>query len=99
MLFLAQSGSSGEVLNLAQYGVLGAVIIALLWGRLVVGRQFDKEVQEKKEAQEELRALRDQIQGEIVPALVRSTDTLARATEVIALYVEKQTTTRTRKPG
>lgn len=96
---LAQAGSpdAQSWLDLVQYGILGLVVLGFLTGRIVPGWVHKTDVAERDQAEArkaelhaEIRELNKLFREQVIPALVRTTDTLARATDVLARVSESQ---------
>lgn len=81
LCFLAQTAQSGPTgpdwTNLAQYGVLGLVVLAFIFGKIVPGYIYERRVAEYEAEKNENRRLEDTIKEKIIPLLVQSTDVLA----------------------
>lgn len=87
---IAQEGG-GDFATFAQYGVLGLVVLAMIFGKLVPGYIYERRVEEIRQLQSEVAELRHTIEEKVIPALIRSTDVLAQ-------YVEQKGRGRARTP-
>lgn len=63
------------------YGVAGLVVISLVFGWLVPGRSHDREVARADRLEAELRRRDEYIAEQVVPALTRATDALAKVAD------------------
>lgn len=72
------SGGGADWTGLAQYGVLGLVVLGFIFGKIVPGYLYERRVQEVEALKAEVGRLRDTIEEKVIPALIRSTDVLAR---------------------
>ena len=86
MWILADS-HSGDWTSLAQYGVLGLVVLGFILGKIVPGYIYERRVEEIVESREENTRLRASIEDRVIPALIKSTEALA---EVASLLEEKR---------
>lgn len=68
--------------NLAQYGVLGLVVLAFVFGKIVPGYIYERRVAEYNAEKDENRRLEDTIKEKVIPTLVQSTAVLS---DVLAL--------------
>lgn len=68
--------------NLAQYGVLGLVVLAFIFGKIVPGYIYERRSAEYEAEKAENRRLEDSIKEKVIPLLVQATDVLA---QVLAL--------------
>lgn len=93
---LAQETSSPNWADLAQYGVLGLVVLAFIFGKIVPGYIYERRVAEHEAEREQNRKLEDTIKEKVIPTLVQSTDVMA---EVLALLnrLEEDNRPSTRK--
>ena len=77
------AGASGpDWTNLAQYGVLGLVVLAFIFGKIVPGYIYERRSAEYEAEKAENRRLEDSIKEKVIPTLVQATDVLA---QVLAL--------------
>lgn len=63
---------SPDVAEFVQYGVLGLVLLAIIVGWLTPGRQTDREAARGDRLELELKALRDRLEGEVIPLLAKA---------------------------
>lgn len=91
-------GADGSVnwADLAQYGVLGLVVLAFIFGRIVPGYIYERRVAEHEAEKEQSRKLEETIREKVIPTLVQSTDVMA---EVLAYLnrLDMDTHPRTRR--
>jgi hypothetical protein len=86
LFLLAQEGGGGGVpdwTQFVQYGVLGLVVLAFIFGKIVPGYLYDKRVQEHQQEKEETKRLEETIRDRIIPALVQSTDVMAQVLDML----------------
>lgn len=69
--------------NIAQYGVLGFVVLAFIFGKMVPGYIYEKRSQEYEAEKAENRRLEQTIQEQVIPALLRSTDIMAQVLDLL----------------
>jgi hypothetical protein len=86
LVVLAQTGSGsgnsiGDFTSLAQYGVVGLLVVALLFGQAVPGYIAKQKDARIAALEAENAAMRAKMEDDVIPALVRTTDLLARLTE------------------
>jgi hypothetical protein len=79
------------VLELVNYGVLGLVVLAFVFGKIVPGYIYERRVQESADLRAENERIRTHIDERVMPALVRSTDLLSQ-------YVEREAHRGARNP-
>lgn len=86
MLALAQQSTpgGGEVLDFLQYGLLGLFVVLLLTRQVITKGEKEEWRERAEKAEAEVSRLHRVMEEQVVPALSRSTDVLAR-------YVEKKT--------
>lgn len=79
-VFAAESGSGGigDFAILLNYGVLGIVTLLWLTGRIETPKRGDKAEERATAAEARERELQDVLRHEVVPALVRFTETGSR---------------------
>lgn len=75
------AGDPTSLFSWAQYGVLGLLILAMIFGKIVPGYILQQREKELADTKAELSALRKNLEETVIPALVRSTDILARMAE------------------
>lgn len=63
--------------NLAQYGVLGLVVLGFVLGKIVPGYIYERKVLEADAERAENRRLEETMKEKVIPALVRSADVMA----------------------
>jgi hypothetical protein len=63
--------------SLAQYGVLGIILLLVIFGKLVPGYIYDRKVEEHEADKAEMRRLEETLKERVIPALTKSTDVLA----------------------
>lgn len=82
---LAQAGGDSAVNwgNLAQYGVLGLVVLALIFGKIVPGYIYERKVAEYEAEKAENRRLEETVKEQVIPALLRSTDMMAQVLNLL----------------
>lgn len=68
-----------DVTQIFQYGVLGLILLLILLGKLVPGYMYERREEELKALQNKLDRLETIIEERVIPALVRSTDVLAKS--------------------
>ncbi len=69
-----------DVPELAQYGVLGLVLLAILTGHLVPGWAYKESRERTLAAEERERRQRDTFEGQVMPALGEAAATMKEAT-------------------
>lgn len=76
---LADTGSGPDVFGyLLNYGVLGILTILWLIGRIRTGADVAAATKRAEDAEQRERDMQNALRTEVVPALVRFTDTAAR---------------------
>lgn len=80
---LAASDPSNAI-NFAQYGVLGLIVLGFIFGRIAPGYLLDRAEAKIAEKDALIEKMRMAMEDKIVPALIRSTEALAEATDVLA---------------
>lgn len=81
LLFAAESGADWG--NLAQYGVLGMVVLAFIFGKMVPGYIYEKRTAEYEAEKAENRRLEKTIEEQVIPALLRSTDIMGKVLDLL----------------
>lgn len=76
MLAAAADPAIGPIGALAQYGVLGIIVIVLF---LFARQAYDREAKRADRLEEELAKLRDRTEERIIPLATRAIDVLERA--------------------
>lgn len=69
--------------DLAQYGVLGLVVLAFIFGKIVPGYIYERRVAEHEAEKLENRRLEETIKERVIPALVKSTDVMAQVLDTL----------------
>lgn len=82
---LAQEAASNDPdwTNLAQYGVLGLVVLAFIFGKIVPGYIYERRVAEHEAEKQENRRLEETIKERVIPALVKSTDVMVQVLDIL----------------
>lgn len=96
---LAQAGGEGSTVdwtNIAQYGVLGLVVLAFIFGKIVPGYIYEKAKQEHEAEKAENRELEKTVKEQVIPALLRSTDMMAQVLDLLNELDRDQPTKRPR---
>lgn len=77
---IAQAADSapGTPFDWVQYGVLGLVLAALVFGKLIPGPTHDREVKRGDRLEDELRARNTYIADHVIPLLARTALVLER---------------------
>lgn len=70
--------------NLAQYGVLGLVVLAFIFGKIVPGYVYERRVEEHHAVIAENKQLEETIKERVIPALIRSTDVMAQVLNLLS---------------
>jgi hypothetical protein len=70
--------------NLAQYGVLGMVVLAFIFGKIVPGYIYERRVAEHQAAVQENQRLEETIKERVIPALVKSTDVMGQVLQLLS---------------
>jgi hypothetical protein len=81
---LAATGSQPNWNDLAQYGVLGMVVLAFIFGKIVPGYIYERRVEEHKAAVAENQRLEETIKERVVPALIKSTEVMAQVLQFLS---------------
>lgn len=71
---------SAATTSLLQYGVLGLVVLALTWFSWTT---IQRERKRAEDLDQRLEALHEAVRTEVVPAVTRATEALARITELL----------------
>jgi hypothetical protein len=82
-LFAQQAESSPDWTNIAQYGVLGLVVLAFIFGKIVPGYIYERRVEEHEAEKAENRRLEETIKERVIPALVKSTDVMVQVLDML----------------
>jgi hypothetical protein len=75
---VAQATDLGPYAQIANYGILGLIALALFQGRVVPAKQYDQAIADRDREHGELVALRQRTEEQIIPAMVRSTEILGQ---------------------
>lgn len=78
-----ETTQSPDWTNLAQYGVLGLVVLAFIFGKIVPGYIYERRVAEHEAEKEENRRLEETIKERVIPALVKSTDVMVQVLDML----------------
>lgn len=81
-LILAAEGDPNWA-DLAQYGVLGMVVLAFIFGKIVPGYIYERRIAEHEAEKAENRRLEETIKERVIPALVKSTDVMAQVLDML----------------
>lgn len=85
LLAAQEGGSSGpDWTGLAQYGVLGLVVLAFIFGKIVPGYIYERRVEEHRAAVAENQRLEETIKERVIPALVKSTDVMGQVLQLLS---------------
>lgn len=90
---LAASDPSSAI-SFAQYGVLGLVVLGFIFGKIAPGYLLDRAEAKIAEKDALIEKMRMAMEEKTVPALIRCTEALIEATDVLA--GRKPPTPRTR---
>lgn len=80
---LAQTAEPNDWTSLAQYGVLGLVVLGFILGKIVPGYVYERRLEEAERKDEEIQRLRVSIEERVIPALIKSTEALADAASLL----------------
>lgn len=80
---LAQQEQSPDWTNFVQYGVLGLVTLAFIFGKIVPGYIYERRVAEHEAEKNENRRLEETIKERVIPALVKSTDVMVQVLDML----------------
>lgn len=83
--------------TLAQYGVLGLLVIAFLIGKVVPGPTYERSEKKIEQLTNELAILRKAFEDDVLKALIRSTDVLGKfvdLTEILNQLIDEVAETR-----
>lgn len=83
LLIFAAEGEANWA-DLAQYGVLGLVVLAFIFGKIVPGYIYERRVAEHDAEKEENRRLEETIKERVIPALVKSTDVMVQVLDMLS---------------
>ncbi len=81
-MFAATDPSSA--LNFAQYGVLGLIVLGFIFGKIAPGYLLDRAEVKIAEKDALIEKMRTAMEDKTVPALIRCTEALVEATDVLA---------------
>jgi len=82
-LLLAATDPSSAI-NFAQYGVLGLIVLGFIFGKIAPGYLLDRAEQRIAEKDAIIEKMRLAMEDKTVPALIRSTEALAEATDILS---------------
>lgn len=77
-------------LNFAQYGVLGLIVLGFITGKIVAGYLLDRAEARLAERDAVIEKMRMSMEEKTVPALIRSTETLAEVADLLATLTKAQ---------
>jgi len=83
MPVMAASDPSSAI-NFAQYGVLGLIVLGFIFGKIAPGYLLDRAEAKIAEKDALIERMRTSMEEKTVPALIRSTETLADMAEILA---------------
>jgi len=89
-------GSGPDWADLAQYGVLGLVVLAFIFGKIVPGYIYERRVAEYEAEKAENRRLEDSIKEKVIPTLLQATDVLAQVLAFLNRWADERPPTRKR---
>lgn len=101
-LLLAQesgNNSGPDWTGLAQYGVLGLVVLAFIFGKIVPGYIYERRVQEHQQAVQDNQRLEETIKERVIPALVKSTDVMGQVLQLLSEMERPDATKRAPRRG
>jgi hypothetical protein len=90
---LAASDSS-NVVDFAQYGVLGLLVLGFVFGKIAPGYLLDRAEARLAEKDALIERMRLAMEDKTVPALIRSTETLATVADLLARQAKPQSPRR-----
>lgn len=73
-----------SALNFAQYGVLGLIVLGFIFGKIAPGYLLDRAEAKIAEKDALIEKMRLAMEDKTVPALIRCTEALVEATDVLA---------------
>lgn len=73
-----------SALNFAQYGVLGLIVLGFIFGKIAPGYLLDRAENKIAEKDALIEKMRIAMEEKTVPALIRCTEALVEATDVLA---------------
>lgn len=82
-MLVAATDPSGA-LNFAQYGVLGLIVLGFIFGKIAPGYLLDRAEAKIAEKDALIEKMRLAMEDKTVPALIRCTEALVEATDVLA---------------
>lgn len=83
LTYLLAAETDPDWTNLAQYGVLGLVVLAFIFGKIVPGYIYERRVTEHEAEKAENRRLEETIKERVIPALVKSTDVMVQVLDML----------------
>lgn len=93
-MILAASDPSSAI-NFAQYGVLGVLVVAFIFGKIAPGYLLDRAEAKLAEKDALIEKMRVAMEEKTVPALIRSTEALAAVADLLTHQPQQQ---RPRRP-
>ncbi len=81
-MILAASDPSSAI-NFAQYGVLGVLVVAFIFGKIAPGYLLDRAEAKLAEKDALIEKMRVAMEEKTVPALIRSTEALAAVADLL----------------
>jgi hypothetical protein len=91
-----------NVVDFAQYGVLGLIVLGFITRKIVAGELLERaeaRVVEKDAVIERIRLSMEEKMERLVPALVRSTEVLTEAVDLMARFTEQPAAPRRKPPA
>lgn len=83
-ILAAAGDSSNALLDYAQYGVLGLIVIGFVTRKIVSGELLERAEAKIAEKDALIEKMRIAMEDKTVPALIRCTEALVEATDVLA---------------
>lgn len=83
-MLLAAASDPSSAINFAQYGVLGLIVLGFIFGKIAPGYLLDRAEAKVAERDLLIQKMQEKMEDKLVPALVRCTEALMEATEVLA---------------
>ena len=83
--------------SLAQYGVLGLVVLGFIFGKIVPGYVYERRLKEVEERDAKIERMTIAFEEKAIPALLKASDVLEQAMKVIQ-DLEARQTPRKRTP-
>lgn len=96
MFLAAASTADPNWANLAQYGVLGLVVLAFITGKIVPGYVYERRVEEHHAAMQENARLEETIKERVIPALLKSTEVMGQVLALLNDFAKPEPTPRRR---